>query len=220
MRVKARIKLMSELFPDKACQRCGYNTCVDALHFHHLDSSEKREWSKNGHASPNEIRAHPERFQLVCANCHYEIHADQHAANIVYGPCLFCGNPMPINQTRVADGRDKYCSKTCQYNDRPRIASESIEARFWQYVKKSDSCWRWTGATLGNGHAVMSITINRKPKVILARRLSYELHHGPIPEGKRIATTCRDLLCVNPAHLEIEGVSRNGYADRDTSLMT
>lgn len=57
-----------------ACQLCGYRRCSSALHFHHLNSSSKREYSKKGGTSLKEIRTHPERFQLVCANCHIELH--------------------------------------------------------------------------------------------------------------------------------------------------
>ena len=35
------------------------------------------------------------------------------------------------------------------------------------------------------------------------RRRSYEIAHGPIPDGKVVITTCRELLCVNPDHLQL-----------------
>lgn len=60
-----------------ACQRCGYSRCQAALHFHHLNSEEKRRYSRyDSGASPAEVRRHPERFQLLCANCHIEVHQD------------------------------------------------------------------------------------------------------------------------------------------------
>lgn len=59
------------------CEKCGYCKCFAALHFHHRDGTgEKYDWNAKGKsgASLREIRAHPERFQLLCANCHIETH--------------------------------------------------------------------------------------------------------------------------------------------------
>ena len=59
------------------CQRCGYNRCIEALEFHHDNSSGKdfsisekgytRSWSK--------VKEELDKCILLCANCHREIHA-------------------------------------------------------------------------------------------------------------------------------------------------
>jgi hypothetical protein len=53
------------------------------LHFHHIDASEKYDWNVKGKggASIREVRKHPERFQLVCACCHIEIHCSKENNN-------------------------------------------------------------------------------------------------------------------------------------------
>lgn len=58
------------------CSKCGYNKCLSALQFHHDDSSGKKDYNNNGdwRASIKEIKEHPERFSLLCANCHIEFH--------------------------------------------------------------------------------------------------------------------------------------------------
>ena len=56
------------------CQKCGYFKCLAALHFHHIDPSEKKEWLHSYYRSLLEVEAHPERFLLLCANCHAETH--------------------------------------------------------------------------------------------------------------------------------------------------
>lgn len=66
-------KELRKQFGDK-CQNCGYNRCAAALHFHHVYSDEKRRFRSDGRVSTREIKLHPERFKLLCANCHFEEH--------------------------------------------------------------------------------------------------------------------------------------------------
>lgn len=57
------------------CQFCGYNKCVQALDFHHLDMSQKSAGvSSIFHMSWDKIEAEIDKCVLVCANCHGEIH--------------------------------------------------------------------------------------------------------------------------------------------------
>jgi len=59
------------------CERCGYNKCIDALEFHHIDPSEKdknfgnikiRKWEDQ--------KKELDKCICVCANCHREIHLE------------------------------------------------------------------------------------------------------------------------------------------------
>lgn len=59
------------------CQICGYNKCIGAMDFHHVDEEKKsfdlssrgltRSWAR--------IEEEIKKCVLVCANCHREIHA-------------------------------------------------------------------------------------------------------------------------------------------------
>lgn len=74
--------------------------------------------------------------------------------------------------------------------------SPTLDRRFWAKVKKSEGCWLWTaGTTKGYGR------ISIPGGVLLAHRLSYEMHHGPIPEGLWVLHKCDVRQCVNPDHL-------------------
>lgn len=61
----------------RGCTQCGYNKCLAALDFHHLDPATKerrvtaRMW-KSG-LGFNEIN----KCILVCKNCHMEIHEEE-----------------------------------------------------------------------------------------------------------------------------------------------
>lgn len=57
-----------------------------------------------------------------------------------------------------------------------------------------NGCWLWTGRTLPKGYGQLG-------RHDYAHRVSYELHKGPIPEGKRVCHSCDTPRCVNPEHL-------------------
>ena len=60
-----------------ACTKCGYNKCFDALEFHHTDPTQKEfHLGEKRGASLAKLRAELDKCQLVCRNCHTEIHAE------------------------------------------------------------------------------------------------------------------------------------------------
>ena len=60
------------------CEKCGYDKCLRALQFHHLNPSEKDfTISSSIRLSEFDINKYYEEVDkciLVCANCHAEIH--------------------------------------------------------------------------------------------------------------------------------------------------
>lgn len=69
-----RIKLL-ELFGDK-CSICGYDKCLDALQFHHIDDSSKLFTISNKLAyNLEQLIPEAKKCILLCANCHIERHS-------------------------------------------------------------------------------------------------------------------------------------------------
>lgn len=61
------------------CIRCGYKRCVNALEFHHRDPTTKRFAIAGGAYTRRweAVKAELEKCDLICANCHREIHEQQ-----------------------------------------------------------------------------------------------------------------------------------------------
>jgi len=95
---------------------------------------------------------------------------------------------------------------------RPGPKSRPVEERFWEKVGPHDDptkCWLWLAATIKSNHGGATYGCFRiGKKMVLAHRLSYEMHyHVTIPEGMTIdhvkVRGCTSTLCVNPHHLEV-----------------
>lgn len=60
-----------------SCQLCGYEKCLSALEFHHVDPTEKEkdlgDLIKYGTRTQAEVEVR--KCAVLCANCHREVHA-------------------------------------------------------------------------------------------------------------------------------------------------
>jgi hypothetical protein len=77
--LKRKILLLNK--SGNKCSKCGYNKCTASLSFHHTNPKEKsfgldlralsnRTWSK--------IEAEFKKCELLCLNCHAELHYKQY----------------------------------------------------------------------------------------------------------------------------------------------
>ncbi len=77
--------------------------------------------------------------------------------------------------------------------------------RFWKFVKKTSSCWIWTGGVKGHGYG----SFFKDGKQLAAHRFSWEIANGPIPSGMCVCHKCDNPICCNPDHLFIGTQSDN-----------
>jgi len=70
------LKRLCVLYKGSKCVLCGYHRCIEALEFHHRNPNEKDfQVSKVRYKSFDEnIKNELDKCDLVCANCHREIH--------------------------------------------------------------------------------------------------------------------------------------------------
>ena len=64
------------------CQVCGYDKCLQALEFHHLDPKEK-DFEISGKGSWDKIEIELKKCVLLCSNYHKEAHSfDDHIYSV------------------------------------------------------------------------------------------------------------------------------------------
>lgn len=82
------------------------------------------------------------------------------------------------------------------------FTSRPVEERFWEKVDTNgpSGCWSWGGSRSSQGPGYGQILLDGHK--LMAHRFSYEMLVGPIPAGMEIDHLCRNMMCVNPSHLE------------------
>lgn len=97
----------------------------------------------------------------------------------------------------------------------------SVNERFFERVQLDllSGCWNWTGTKNAKGYGRIAGEIDGQRVVengrqMLAHRVSWMLHVGPIPQGPGahgtvVLHTCDNPGCVNPQHLRLGTQSDN-----------
>lgn len=125
----------------------------------------------------------------------------QHGLQHPYGKCQCgCGQDAYIaNQDRPKRGWLK--GAPVRFAGGHNMRKADID-QFWQSVPERDpnKCWIWQGPMHPTGYG----RAHWQGKVIVASRVSYMIHYGPIPKGLLVCHNCPDgddSRCVNPTHL-------------------
>jgi hypothetical protein len=134
---------------------------------------------------------------------------------------LTCANPKcgrefsrPAKQKRRRNWAT-YCCRLCFISH-----ARKPEDRFWKFVFKTDSCWLWTGGTLG-GYGRFTYYERGEDGIAVGRRhepahaFAYRTMKGPIA-GLHVLHKCDTPLCVNPDHLFL-GTPLDNMHDRNAT---
>lgn len=139
--------------------------------------------------------------------------------------CAHCGQVFhrPISQARTAQ---VFCSPTCvnQHHSRP------LADRFWEKVNKDGpipshmphlgQCWLWTANATPDGYGnIARGSSQQQNNQLLAHRVSWELHYGPIAGGLWVLHHCDNPPCVRPDHLFL-GTNRDNLLDASSKGRT
>ncbi len=120
------------------------------------------------------------------------LHLQSHAANMAY---------------KMACGR---WSGVKVYNRWVRPMRRTLFHRFWKRVKKTNTCWLWTGSLNGDGYGTFSFY----GPIIAVHRVVWMLLKSEIPQGMNVLHTCDVRNCVNPNHLYL-GTQKDNRRDAD-----
>ena len=89
---------------------------------------------------------------------------------------------------------------------------QTTEQRFWSHVRKTDTCWLWTGSKRNKGYGAFVWSYRDMVIQGRAHRFSWELVNGKIPKGLCCLHKCDNPSCVRPDHLWI-GTKKDNNAD-------
>lgn len=123
------------------CSICGYDKCITALDFHHVDPNQKEFTisSSKKMLLDEKIKSELDKCDVVCSNCHRELHAVENgefSPNILQPKsltyCIDCSTECDINAQRC-----KECNKKYQKRNQPskeQLIKDFHELKFFTKI--------------------------------------------------------------------------------------
>lgn len=127
------------------CELCGYDRNIAVLEFHHINPDEKEfqlDMRHLSNTSLERLKEEADKSQLLCANCHREVH-NPHLGmdevedlvnteakdktsfeNMTGSVCPVCGKRFPKSKGKI------YCSKECRDADKHYPSLEEVNEQY------------------------------------------------------------------------------------------
>jgi len=143
-RKRITIKIKAIKYKGGKCIRCGYDKYYEVLEFHHLDPNKKEFTICNSyHYSWERLKKELDKCDLLCSNCHREIHANDNMTrmdkykkyqiqerNMNENLCIDCGKKCAKNVKR--------CQKC--YNIKRRKVEWPSKEELAENIKRYNWC--------------------------------------------------------------------------------
>ena len=113
------------------CCLCGYNNCISALEFHHIDPNSKS-YGIASNGTCHNIQKDLEEIKkcvLVCANCHREIHEGYYDEKILWDKQIF-DNDFAKSLTQLKKDTKfycKHCNKEITHYSKTGLCSDCVK---------------------------------------------------------------------------------------------
>ena len=139
--------------------------------------------------------------------------------DIPYGFC-WCGCGQPTNLSRQRDTKLNYFAREPKRYIRGHAYTRPISRSDYKLENRGFDtlCWTWQRniGPLGYG----TLHERHTGKRLLAHRVYFERHRGPIPTGHQLHHLCNNRSCVNPEHLKPATLSEHRHIHGDTAKLT
>jgi len=166
-----RKQLLCDLLGGK-CAKCGYNKCISALDFHHIDPTKKDFIIAAKIYALNKVLPEVKKCILLCCRCHRELHSNLWKLSDIEIPlfqthildqyltryekeidCEQCGQTITINKSNTK----RFCSERCR-----RLSSRKVDRPTKTTLLKEISTHTWV--ELGSRYGVSDNAVKKWAK--------------------------------------------------------